>query len=160
MKKFSDYEGLYKVTDEYRVMSIGTGQNRRTGQYNKVFLHGAGNYPAVQFSKGKVQKKMYMHRIIAELFVPNPDNKPQVNHIDGNKLNWHPSNLEWCTASENSLHASRNNLLNPPTKLVLDIKSGIFYKSLVEACNARCLNPTRVATQIYRKRNFSGLEYV
>ena len=56
------------------------------------------------YKDGKGQN-FRVHRLVAQLFVPNPSNKPQVNHIDGNKLNNHVSNLEWVTNSENMRHA-------------------------------------------------------
>lgn len=55
-------------------------------------------------------KNQNVHRIIAKLFIPNPNNLPQVNHKDGNKLNNAADNLEWCTRSDNLLHAYRNGL--------------------------------------------------
>lgn len=66
----------------------------KTTGYEQVFLH----------LKPKA-KLCLVHRLVAKAFIPNPENKPQVNHIDGNKSNNNVSNLEWVTPSENGLHA-------------------------------------------------------
>ena len=74
-----------------------------------------------------IGKKKYVttHRLVAEAFIPNPDGKPQVNHIDGNKLNNDYTNLEWCTARENIIHSLDNDLNNNKNRVVLtNVKTG------------------------------------
>lgn len=62
-------------------------------------------YRRVTLYKNNKPKHCPVHRLVAETFIPNPENKPTVNHVDGNKTNNCVSNLEWCTRSENSQHA-------------------------------------------------------
>ena len=67
-------------------------------------------YPCVFISKNGKYKKILIHQAVAKAFIPNPENKPQVNHIDGDKTNNNVNNLEWCTASENIKQAYKNGL--------------------------------------------------
>lgn len=81
----------------------------RLGRRLAVQISNAG-YARVELHDRNVARKYSVHRLVAEAFVPNPEGKPHVNHIDGNKLNNAASNLEWTTQSENQLHAYRAGL--------------------------------------------------
>ena len=102
-KDIKGYEGLYKVSNLGKVKSMG---HRRTHTLEKdlkpSIFHGYEHVTLLKHGKGT---KMRVHRIVAQAFIPNPLNKPQINHIDGNKLNNCISNLEWATSQENILHA-------------------------------------------------------
>lgn len=67
-------------------------------------------YLRVVLSEGGLTKRFSLHRLVATYFIPNPENKPFVNHKDGNKQNNNRANLEWCNCSENTKHAFDNNL--------------------------------------------------
>ncbi len=113
--------GIYRVTPEGQVFSqtkrkiplVGKGMEF-TGEFKFILepereltytLNNRG-----YFSVGIRRKTFMVHRLVALAFIPNPEQKPYVNHIDGNKLNNHVSNLEWCTVKENNLHARQTGL--------------------------------------------------
>ena len=101
------YEGKYEVSSFGNVRSskgLLNGSVKRNG-YKQVIL-----------CFQRPIKHINIHRLVAVAFIPNPDNKPQVNHIDGNKLNNNVTNLEWVTGSENSIHSCHvlGKKQNPP----------------------------------------------
>ena len=78
----------------------------------KILKQYKDNYYKIDINENGKTKKKLVHRLVASTFIPNLENKPCVNHKDGNKLNNHISNLEWCTYSENTKHAYDNKLQN------------------------------------------------
>jgi hypothetical protein len=133
------YEGIYEVSNLGRVRSLDriaitiTGRPSPRKGRNLVLALGKHGYPVVTLCN-KTQKMFSVHRLVAIAFIPNPENKPSVNHIDGDKANNSVNNLEWVTASENTKHAYANNLMAIPKgekhynskltpELVLRIKS-------------------------------------
>lgn len=103
------YEGLYKVSNLGRVKSLKGYHRKDCILKLRNNLYG---YLTVGLSKHNKSKRIKVHRLVAETFIPNPQNYEQVNHIDGNKLNNNVLNLEWCNRSYNMKHAYDNNLLS------------------------------------------------
>lgn len=87
----------------YDISTNGEVTNKLTGR--KLKWDTSTGYAAVTLSKNSNKKRFLVHRLVAITHTPNPENKPCVNHLDGDKLNNHVSNLQWCTYSENERHS-------------------------------------------------------
>ena len=110
-KDIKEYKGLYQVSNLGRVKSFPRKGTHTTQERILKFGKTNKDYVIVILKKNNINKAFSIHRLVAQSFIPNLENKPQVNHIDGNKKNNNVNNLEWCTNLENRQHASKNHLL-------------------------------------------------
>jgi hypothetical protein len=123
-----NYEGYYEISNlgnvlslervieyEYKTKSgiIIKKRSFKKSKKLKTHINNAGYY-TTDFQVNKIKQTIAIHRLIAEAFIPNPENKLTVNHKDGIKTNIAISNLEWATYSENNKHAVDNNLRQSP----------------------------------------------
>ena len=115
-KAIPGYEGYYEVSTEGEIRSLDRYVNNRNSFVVGRIMHlsmGPSGYLQVGLCKNGKRKNFKVHKIVAKVFIPNPDNKPYVNHINGIKTDNRKENLEWVTAQENTDHAIRTGLYDP-----------------------------------------------
>lgn len=117
------YEGLYQVSNLGRVKGLYKNIIKRLKTTKDGYLE-------VGLSKNGIEKKYRVHRLVAITFIPNPDNLPEVNHLDENKTNNCVSNLEWCTHKQNINYGTHHDrMVKTQSKPVLQFdKEGGFIK--------------------------------
>ena len=129
LKDIPNYEGLYAATKDGRVFSYPKPCSSKKGiflkqhisitKHNRTTPH---KQLLVGLYKNKKGKTFLVHRLIALTYIPNPENKPDINHIDGNPLNNNVPNLEWCTKTENMKHARETGLWDLYTEKQIRIR--------------------------------------
>jgi len=126
-KDIVGYEGYYQVSNYGKVKSLdricwnGKVNFIRNSKIIKDFINKKG-YHTVSLNKGKSPKSYYVHRLVAIAFIPNPENKLQVNHKDGNKSDNRSWKIEWSTSSENNQHSYNVGLKKKP-KGILSLRA-------------------------------------
>ena len=107
-KDVPGYEGLYKISNSGKVKSLRFNHSSKEKVLRNRIV--GGGYCQVILYKNKNKKAFYVHVLVANSFILNPNNFPEVNHKDGNKTNNHVDNLEWVTSKQNSVHAVKTGL--------------------------------------------------
>lgn len=154
-KDVPGYEGLYQVSNFGRIKNHKgaiLALNKRPSNTQERYL--------IKLSKNNKKRSFLVHRLVATAFIPNPEGKETVNHIDGNPLNNRSDNLEWATKSENHLHRvyylREHSLL--PCKPVRCVESGQIYPSLRAAARDLCIQQSSISQAItgYRGLKTAG----
>ena len=173
-KPIKNYESSYQVSNLGRIKRIYKNRPEKILKPVK----GSFGYLYHSISSTGKSKTIRLHRIVAESFIPNPKNYPEVNHIDGNKENNLPSNLEWCTRSHNMKHAyckglvvisnkTRDKISNilkqkggTTNKKVINTETGEIFNSIKEAAKSiNLVNSTLCAMLSGRNPNKTKMIY-
>ena len=175
-KDIPGYEGLYQASTLGNIRSL----DKIVPKWNKPYKRKVkgkilkknlinGGYLAISLHKNKEQKSYKISRLIAKTFIPNPNNKPEVNHINSIRTDDRVSNLEWCTRSENMLHSYKygNNTQvgsnNASSKLtdekVIKMRSMYKTKKYKQKELAKIFNVSKItAHNVLRHKTWTHLE--
>lgn len=145
----------------YSVSDVGFVRNDRTG---RILRPHKDRYGYLQLNLCPGRKKVKVHRLVAKAFVPNPENKPQVNHINGDKADSSVDNLEWCNNQENVLHSYRilKNCARTEAahiacmKSVICVETGVVYDSIGLAAKSIGVDPHCIGDCIRGTQKTSG----
>ena len=155
MQPIKDYEGKYYVTPQGDVVNakgktLAPTINKKTG------------YKTVSLWRNNIGSSKTIHRLVALTYLTNPNNLPEVNHIDGNKLNNHVDNLEWVTRSENMIHAYAIGLAKQTKLLYAPIYEPLLERfllgeSMTALATERSVGLTRVAINMRKLAKDRGV---
>lgn len=145
------YEGLYEVSSLGKVRSLdrfsisGKSKVFVRGRDIKLTLNKRFGYLCIGLHKDGKDKAGRVNRLVAQAFIPNPENKPCVNHINGIKSDNRVENLEWCTSSENDIHAVKMGLRKISYKLSISDIYDILKSSKTQTELGKIYNITQSA---------------
>ena len=145
-KDIEGFEGLYQISNLGRLRTVERMVRHSCGKVQKVksrvrvpqVVNRGKGYMGVVLYRNSETTSKYIHRMVATAFIPNPENKPQVNHIDGDTRNNRLDNLEWATGSENQAHMVELGLISTlkPVRVIYPDGTTEEFKSIVRASKA------------------------
>ena len=138
MKDILNYEGIYAADESGQVWSY------RRKKFLKPFMSNTG-YLQVGLCKDGKSKTCLLHRLIAETLLPNPENKPQVHHIDGDRTNSALSNLQWTTPEENNNDELHKQRCSTRSKKVYFVELEKEFNSMTEAAREIGVSSSRIS---------------
>lgn len=149
---------IYLCGRRYYVSDTGNVWNRYGRLLSQYCDKNGYKYVEIKRPDDETRSKYRVHRLVALLYIPNPNNLPQVNHIDGNKANNRRNNLEWVTGSENLLHSRyvlghRTGFKDTP---VLCVETGKVYRSTRDAWRDTGVNYAHISECANGKRKSAG----
>lgn len=161
-KDIPNYEGLYQVSNFGRVKSFR--KSTKFGCQSEYILKpnvASHGYAEVTLYDKAVRHKFLLHRLVASVFIPNPDNLPQINHKDENPLNNAVSNLEWCTAAYNNAYGTAklrkiDTVSKPIEQVTYDGKVIAVYRSTRLASEILGITRGTLASAINKRTQCSG----
>lgn len=159
MKPIPDYEGYYEIGEDGTVMRIET-QRILVPCINKQ-----NGYLYVGLWKNNIGRTFAIHRLVAQVYVPNPDNKSCVNHRNSERLDCHASNLEWCTHQENMVHGYQEGFMSQEARrnfkefeLELLLQSVLAGENMTTLALSAGVGLSRLTINVRRKAKELGVE--
>ena len=163
------YEGLYQVSNLGRIKSL----NYRAKGISKIMKFSLlEGYPSLSLTNNGKYKTYKIHRLVANAFIINLNNKPQVNHKNGNRADNNVNNLEWVTNKENCIHGykvlnrqvsleTRIKISNSRIKKVIDTKTNQIFNSTIDACHYTGMTFSKLRKRLNgQTKNNTTLKYL
>ena len=164
MRKISinQIKGYEDIRPYYWIDESGICWNENTGKKLKILINEKYKYPRYQlYTINKTRKDIRIHRLLAQAFIPNPNNYPVVRHLNDNKNDWRLENLVWGTTSDNIQDSIKNNrhrysIKTHNNKPIICIETGIIYKSSCEASRKLKISQSGISLCCLNKRKTAG----